>query len=191
MPITLDVEKQRFVFGDSWTLAFKYDDSKFYRDVLERLKGDVDGVSQSTRAVDVVALHQLIGLLLLEAKDFRGYRIQNKRRTTEGEVAVEVALKVRDTVAGLVGAARKPVDEFDSVALSSALGQAKAVTVVLWVEDDTQRDPDVAKQQLGTLNQLLKKKLAWLNVRTFVLSSQVPNRLDSLTVTNLPGAGQP
>jgi hypothetical protein len=62
----LDVEKQRFEFSDAWTLAFKYDDSRFYREGPERLKGDVDGVSQSTRAVDVVAIHRKMGILLLE-----------------------------------------------------------------------------------------------------------------------------
>lgn len=187
----LDIEKQRFEFGNSWALAFKYDDTNFYRQGPERLKGDVDGVSQSTRAVDVIALHQAIGILLLEAKDFRGHRIANKKRVTSGEIAVEVALKVRDTIAGLVRADQKTVDEFDSAAVSTALMHPKVITVVLWLEDDLQHDPQLAKQQLNTLNQLLKKRLAWLGVKTFVLSSKVQNKLPDLTVTNLPGVGQP
>jgi hypothetical protein len=187
----LDVEKQRFEFSDAWTLAFKYDDSRFYREGPERLKGDVDGVSQSTRAVDVVAIHRKMGILLLEAKDFRGHRIANKKRLTSGEIVVEVALKVRDTIAGLVGADRKSVNEFDAVALSKALGPAKDVTVVLWIEDYDQVTPERAKQQMDTLNQSLKKKLAWLGVKTFVLSSKASNRIPGLTVTDLPGAGQP
>jgi hypothetical protein len=129
--------------------------------------------------------------LLLEAKDFRGHRIENKPRIKDGEIVVEVALKARDTVAGLVGSARKGDAEFDSDALFKALKKGKDVTVVLWLEDDVQRDALQAKQQLGTLAQSLKSKLGWLNVKAFVLSSKVPNLLPDLTVSNLPGAGQP
>jgi len=190
MPTSLDVEKQRFAFGETWQLAFKYDATAFYREGPERLKGELEGASQATRAMDVVALHPASGLLLLEAKDFRGHRIENKARITDGEVAVEVALKVRDTVAGLLGAARKRVSSFPAETIFSFLKCGKEVTVVLWLEDDVQRDDARAKQQLSTLNGLLKAKLAWLNVKTLVLSSRVPNRLADLTVSNLAGVGQ-
>jgi len=36
----------------------------------------------------------------------------------------------------------------------------------------------------------LKTQLAWLNARTLVLSSAVPNRINDLVVSNLPGAGR-
>ena len=81
----LDVENQRFEFGDQWSAAFKYDDTTFYRKEAIRLQGDIDGVPQSTKAVDVVVLHNPSGLLLLEAKDFRGHRIANKPRI-EGDL---------------------------------------------------------------------------------------------------------
>lgn len=191
MPTTLDVEKQRFEFGDSWKIAFKYDDTAFYRKDATKLQGQVDGKPVSTRAVDILAFHEPNGLLLLEAKDFRGHRIANKPRLKDGEVALEVAVKVRDTVAALVGAARSSVNAFPSVELAEALSTGREVTVVLWVEDDTQRDEFRAKQQLATLTGLLKEKLAWLNVRVFALSSRVANRLSHVTVTNLRGAGQP
>ncbi len=185
-----DVENQRFEFGDQWSTAFKYDDTAFYRREAIKLQGDVDGVPQCSKAVDVVGLHELSGLLILEAKDFRGHRIDNKPRI-ESKVAVEVAIKVRDTIAALVGASRKPVDEFPSEVLVAALQRGRDVTVVLWLEDDAFRHADRAKQMLSALNGVLKSKLAWLKVRTFVLSSNVANRLPDLVVSNLPGAGQP
>lgn len=190
MPTQLDVENQRFEFGDGWTVAFKYDDTDFHQKEATKLQGMIDGVPHSTKAVDVVGLHDVSGLLLLEAKDFRGHRIANKPRI-ESEVSVEVAVKARDTLAALVGAARKPVTEFPSGDLAAALEQGKDVAVVLWLEDDTFSDNPRAKVSLGTLNQRLKSLLTSLNVRTFVLSSAVPNRLNHMTVTNLPGAGQP
>ena len=190
MPRPLDVEKQRFTFGDSWTIAFKYDDTDFHQKEATKLQGLIDSVPHSTKAVDVVGLHEASGLLLLEAKDFRGHRIANKPRIA-GEVSVEVAVKVRDTVASLIGAARKPETEFPSGELAAALQQGKNVSVVLWLEDDTFRDERRAKVFLSTLNQKLKSLLSWLNVTTLVLSSAVPNRINHLMVTNLPGAGQP
>jgi hypothetical protein len=191
MPTPLNVENQRFVFGDRWTVAFKYDDTHFHQEEATKLQGTIDSVFHSTKAVDVIGLHKVSGLLLLEAKDFRGHRIANKQRIEKKEVSVEVAVKVRDTVAGLLGAARKPVTEFPSVELAAALEQGKKVAVVLWLEDDTFHNVDRAKQTLSALNGVLKSKLSWLNVQTFVLSSAVPNLLNDLAVTNLLGAGQP
>lgn len=197
MSTPLTVERQRFVFGGHWTVVFKYDDTAFYREGPERLKGDLikrsnsstKVVPQATRAVDVIGVHATNGLLLLEAKDFRGFRTENEHRV-KGEAALEVALKVRDTIAALVGAARKPVDEFPAEDVTAFLAQGRRVSVVLWLEDDTFCDERMAKSKLGILNGVLKSKLAWLNVKTFVLSSSVPNRLNDLTVTDLPGAGQ-
>lgn len=189
MPTQLNVEDQRFEFGDEWSIAFKYDDTNFHQKEAVKLQGTIDKVVHSTKAVDVIGLHQVSGLLLLEAKDFRGHRIANKPRI-EGEVSVEVAVKARDTVAALVGAARKPVTEFASDALADALKRGKNFSVVLWLEDDTFKDANRARVSLNALNQRLKSLLLWLNVRTFVLSSCVPNRINHLQVTNLTGAGQ-
>lgn len=144
MPTQLDVEKQRFEFGDNWTVALKYDDSRFYRGGPERLKGELEErsnnesktVPQATRAVDVIGLHQQDGVLLLEAKDFRGHRIENKNRL-QRQIILEVALKTRDTVAGLLGAARSAVTEFPAEGLVAAMQGGRMVTVVLWIEDDT------------------------------------------------------
>lgn len=190
MPISLTIEKQRFVFGDHWKIVFKYDDTKFYRDGPERLKGELEGQMQATRAVDVVGLHIESGLLLLEAKDFRGHRIANKTRIKHGEIIVEVALKVRDTVAGLIGAARQKISEFDSAAIKAACSAGKKLIIVIWLEDDASTNVLRWKQQLDILVQQMKAKMGWLNAKFFVLSHQTQNRLPHLTVTNLPGAGQ-
>ena len=191
MATALAIEKQRFTFGDRWTVAFKYDDTTFYREGPERLKGDLEGATQATRAVDVVGLHAEAGLLLLEAKDFRGHRIANKIRIKHGEIAVEVALKVRDTIAGLIGAARQNVLAFDSAAIKNACGRGTNLLIVLWLEDDASNDALRWKQQLDTLTQLMKAKMSWLNAKFFVLGHSTQNRLPDLTVANLPGAGQP
>ncbi len=182
MPTPLKVEDQMFEFGDQWTVAFKYDDTTFYREFVEHKLDE-------TQAVDVVALSDS-ELLLLEAKDFRGHRIANKAKL-KGPIADVAARKARDTVAGLLGASRLAVNEFASEELAESLKRGREITVVLWLEDDTFKDERTAKVKVQALNGLLKQRLAWLNVRTFVLSSSVPNKINHLTVKNLPGAGQP
>lgn len=190
MSICIDIENQCFTFGNNWTFAFKYDDTNFYRKSASKLQGDIDGIPHSTKAVDIVGIHKDGSLLLLEAKDFRGHRIENKGRMN-GEVSLEAAVKSRDTVAALVGAARKSVDEFKSDCLMDALKNGKEVKVVLWLEDDTFQDVRKTKQTLSALTGKLKSKLSWMNVKTLVLSSSVDNRLPDLTVSNVQGAGQP
>lgn len=190
MPTVLHVEKQRFTFGDPWNVAFKYDDTRFYRNGPEKLKGDLDGHPQATRATDIVALHNDAGLLLLEAKDFRGHRIANKRRISDAEIIVETALKARDTLAGLAGAARSGCTEFDSAAIWSAMNKPRPLIVVLWLEDDASANLLYWKPKMDTLGQKLKEKIGWMEARCYVLSSKTTNRLPDLTVTNLPGAGQ-
>lgn len=189
MPTPLKVENQKFEFGDRWTVAFKYDETDFYNKEAKQLGGKVKGGTPSARAVDLIGLHEVTGLLLLEAKDFRGHRIANKHRIP-GEVSREVAVKVRDTVAALVGAARKPETEFPADDLMQAFGQKHSVTVVLWLEDDTLRDVAKAKPTLSALNGVLKSQLSWLHAQTMVLSSAVPNRINDLAVSDLPGAGR-
>ncbi|MBE2282180.1 MAG: hypothetical protein IAE77_01815 [Prosthecobacter sp.] len=194
MPLTLDVEKQSFEFDASWSSAFKYDDTTFYTGGPQRLQGALTKQSggttvsrpQGTKAVDVVGLRDTGGLLLLEAKDFRGHQAANAHRMS-GEVCLEVALKVRDTIAGIVGAARMAVVEFPAVQVAAALQPGPDLMVVLWLEDDLFTDPVKTASKLQVLNSLLKTKLTWLNARTFVVSSSKDAHLiPGLTVSDLP-----
>jgi hypothetical protein len=81
----------RFGFPDDWAVV-KYDESSFYRDQIERCEG--------TKAVDIIA-YSRGDMFIIEVKDFRGYRIQNKERLTNSDLAIEIAQKVRDTMAGM------------------------------------------------------------------------------------------
>jgi hypothetical protein len=194
MPRSLDVEKKRFAFDASWPTVFKYDDTDFYRDGPERLKGALTKYSggvatsrpQGTRAVDLIALNTAGGLLLLEAKDFRGYQAENTHRLS-GEVCLELALKVLDTIAGLVGAGRMAVTEFPSAHLATALQNSPDLMIVLWLEDDLFANPAQAALKLGVLTNVLKTKLAWLNAKTLVISSSKgANNIPGVSASDLP-----
>lgn len=178
MPKPLKVEDQLFTFGDEWAIAFKYDDSDFYRTKVQKHL-------PQTKAVDVLGVRPKQGLLLLEAKDFRGYRIANKKRLVNGELAIELAAKVKDTVAGVLGAFRAGEKSFESIGKHVVL--TEKLIVVLWLEDDTSQNLSEWKMRLDTINQKIKECLAWLGpIRTYVLSSQTYNKqVPDLTVRNL------
>ena len=108
MPITIDEKRfLRFRFHDTW-VAIKYDDHGDYNERIERLP--------ETKAVDFVAVLDQRSLYFIEAKDFRGHRIENRDRVHDGELAIEVAQKVRDTIAGIVAAHhRGSTEEWSSI----------------------------------------------------------------------------
>jgi hypothetical protein len=102
----IDVEKLRFEFDDQWTAVEKWDDAAAFKDGIRKLNGEVWNNDRKTfesvgaKAVDIVGV---LGrdLYVIEVKDFRGHPETTKQQV-QGR-SLEIACKVRDTVAGLVG----------------------------------------------------------------------------------------
>ncbi|WP_437877258.1 hypothetical protein [Sorangium sp. So ce513] len=98
----IDVERIRFEFGESWTVAEKWDDSRAFLDGIGQLKGEWtdertgERVRVGTKAVDIVGVRE-DRLYLIEVKDYRGYPIETKRRQPH-VLPLIIACKVRDTV---------------------------------------------------------------------------------------------
>ncbi|HSN98345.1 MAG TPA: hypothetical protein VLS89_08605, partial [Candidatus Nanopelagicales bacterium] len=102
MSAAYDEGDLRFAFDGDWKVL-KWDRHGAYLGGLQQFHG--------TKAVDFFGLY-LGAPWLIEVKDFRGYRIDNKERLTSGELATEIACKVRDTLAGLIWACdRAPLDD--------------------------------------------------------------------------------
>ena len=187
MSFQIDEGKLRFEFESQWRVA-RYDgDEKtapahaFYQNQVSRLPG--------TKAVDVVGILAAEGGCFIEIKDFRGYRIQNKKRLSSGELAIEVAQKVRDTVAGLGGAVRN--ESTPSVLTETGsllLNKTKALRIVLWLEDDTALNPKAWAEELNTLTTRIQTYLRWLTPRVLVVStSTYAHKPPGIKVTNVPG----
>ncbi|ETR70187.1 MAG: hypothetical protein OMM_08998 [Candidatus Magnetoglobus multicellularis str. Araruama] len=71
---------------------------------------------------------------MIEAKDFRKERIKNQPRLTGGELAIEVAQKVRDTFAGIFGAYRWNNEELNDF-YNMIFPKAKTkIQVILFLE---------------------------------------------------------
>jgi len=173
----------RFEFGPQWIVE-KYDDHRDYREKAARLSG--------TKAVDFVGVYANAEGFVIEVKDFRGFRLQNKKRLTSGELAEEVALKVRDTLAGLVGAYRTSCDpDMWQPFVHTIANRNKVLKVVLWLEDDMAKNAQEWRQQASTLQNAIKRQTSWVTARVLVLNQQMGRVTPDLTVSDLPGAGHP
>jgi hypothetical protein len=107
-------------FDEGWRVS-KYDEWGHYRNQFIK-------VCEGVKAVDVLALEPKVCCWLVEVKDYRRHA-----RTKPSELAEEVAEKVRDTVAGLVGAQFCAADETKRKSARQAL-RSRNLRVVLHVE---------------------------------------------------------
>ncbi len=109
----------QFIFPDALTVS-KYDDWSFYRNQFNSTFG-------GTKAVDLIVLEKQIAWLI-EIKDYRFHP-----RTKPSDLAYEIALKIRDTLAGLV-AARINANNDKEKKFANATLQKKTVRLVLHLE---------------------------------------------------------
>lgn len=101
-------------------IASKYDEWSFYRNQFNQ-------ICNGSKAVDILYLHNRT-LWLIEVKD---YRIN--RRTKPTDLADEIALKVRDTLAGLTAAQVNANDATERQLARQAL-ETTCIRVVLHLE---------------------------------------------------------
>jgi hypothetical protein len=112
-------------FAAGWT-ASKYDAWPFYRDHFER-------ACTGSKAVDFIALDPGGSTLwLIELKDYRLHP-----RTKEIPLPDEIAVKVRDSLAGLFAAAKHHADHAHAAEAQSSL-RASRIRVVLHLEQPRQ-----------------------------------------------------
>jgi hypothetical protein len=182
MSTTLNEGFQRFDYGDDWRV-FRYD-------CAESGYLDISNSIPHTKSVDFLGVFAGSQYYFIEVKDFRGYRIPNKKRLKSGELAEEVARKVKDTLAGIVAGCRSgnTLGPFSDLGKSLVAAESD-VRIVLWLEDDAAANISQWKQELSLQTQLIKEKLRWLKVKVIVVSQSTYNHCPpQLTVTNLPGA---
>ncbi len=91
----IEEEYLAFDFGERWKV-FKFDDHRDY----QRMKDTLEG----TKAIDFLGVLDKKELYLIEVKDFRQHRIETRDRLLTGELAIELAQKVRDSLACIIGA---------------------------------------------------------------------------------------
>ncbi|KYG07072.1 hypothetical protein BE21_31220 [Sorangium cellulosum] len=192
----IDVERIRFEFGDSWSLAEKWDESRAFLSGIGKLQGewtddDTGALARvGTKAVDIVGVRD-DRLYFIEVKDYRGYPIETKKRQPH-ELPIAIACKVRDTVAGLVGAGRQGAAPWVESCARLLVEQKARVHVIAWIADpDLRAAEPIKKREIWQKERSdrLKQRLSWLTPYVTV-ASPFDGRVGDVTAQSLPGAGQ-
>lgn len=140
-----------------------------YHDGIGKLLGALDGRTESTKAVDLVVSPPTPTLLLIELKDFRAQAgTGDKARALAfagrwKDLPLEIALKVRDSLAGVHGLVQRGAPPALAAWMAPAL---RAETwVVAWIAQDAHRPNEPENKRKARDSELrnnLRRQLAWL-----------------------------
>jgi hypothetical protein len=144
MPRIIEGQLQ-FDFPTGWEAA-KFDEWSFYVNQFQSFCG-------GAKAVDVIAVEPSVCLWKIEAKDYRQHR-----RTKTIDLAEEVAIKVRDSLAAII-AAQANANQADEQRIARKASRCPRVRVVLHLEQPRKHsslfpraiDPAKVKQRLKQL----------------------------------------
>lgn len=169
MPQNLTEERLTFHFNDLADVV-KYDEWSYYRNQFQS--------PCDNKAIDFLLIEDRT-LWLIEVKDYRG-----RTRTKPSDLADEVALKVRDTLAGIVAASLRANDPVEQAFSRNALKQ-RTVRVALHLE----QSPGTSKLypqavNPASLKMKLKQKARWLDPHPVIVSRSTLNRSIPWTVTS-------
>lgn len=151
-----------FSFGSRWNVI-KYDEHRHGHERFKRIQG--------TRGADFVGQLDGNSLFLIEVKDFR--RARQKDRTGAEEKIADVALKSKDTVAGVIGAYRTSPDPgpWQSFACSLA-DDTRTLKAVFVCVEAPRSSPQEDKVRASVLTKILRRKLDVLVDHTMVVNLQ-------------------
>jgi len=166
-----DEHRIRFEFDTETWFPIKWDDAAQFTGPtgIRKLNGELTDIakgiksSQGTRGVDFIGL-RADSLYLFEVKDFRDYAAENTHRQ-EVELPLEIGLKVRDTLAGLVGAHRVHPTSWTERAVALLAARERPVTVIAWIVEDRQHSSQQRRVHAKTSHvrtHQLQERLAWL-----------------------------
>lgn len=171
-----------FKFDDQWEV-YQLDKEADYRNKIGKQ-------IPNTRSIDFIGFNATKNILLfVEVKGFRGYgnRTNVERLTGEhDDITSEIAQKVRDSLATIVGAARHSSNLPDTwKKYVDHINQNGDLKVIAWVELDVSTENLLlrAKTNIYTRKRDLRKRLTWLTSDVHVLNTRnYENELDGMEV---------
>lgn len=156
-------------FDDTWSVR-KWDDSVLFTDGIRKLNGELEGRAEGTKAVDAIGVRHDVPYLF-EVKDFRGSAIENKKRQL-AELALEVGLKARDTIAGLLGLVAIGTQDDLSQRWIRAVHGDRRVHVFALLAEDSARPGELSSKRgmrAAERSKRVEQRLAWLTPRVRVI----------------------
>lgn len=166
MPTVIREGRVAYTFDDRWVaVAWDGPDGPYRAEGgIEKLKGTVDGRSESTKAVDIIARQGTAPLCLIEVKDLSR---DDQAIVSLQERALEIALKVRDTLAALQGVGQRddPRGMAEGLGLGAGAVRVRVVALVHMDQRVAQHLQQHARAYRQTLQHALRKRLQWLTRR--------------------------
>lgn len=160
-----------FKFSDQWEV-YQLDNEADYRNKICKQIPE-------TRSIDFIGFNEKENLLLfVEVKSFRGYGNRtNMQRLTgkHGDLTIEVAQKVRDSLATIMGGARNSTHLPDTwKKYVEHLNRNGNLKVIAWVELDTSTETLLqrAKTNMATRQKELRGRLTWLTSNVRILNTR-------------------
>lgn len=144
--------------------VISFDDTYFYNYRYKQLR--------RSKAVDFIAYdtHKKT-LYFIEVKNFYGYEKDFKKRMRidhDQSLSLEIPLKVRDTVAGLAGAAKVDVDNEMSQFFSLFANKDVTIKVILFLEGRFSHKTKLFRALIGRM----KNNMKWLTTKVMVENVQ-------------------
>jgi len=147
-----------FTFPEDWK-ADKYDDWTFYKKQFQK-------IAEGTKAVDILAIDNTTSWLT-EVKDYR-----RNRRTKPIDIVDEIAIKVKDSLAGLA-AARFQANNEDEKQFADNLLQSEKIRLVLHLEQPAKHSKLFPRAiNPANVRQKLKMRLKAVDPHVTVLDKQ-------------------
>jgi len=172
-----------FEFDENWEV-YQLDEEADYRDQICR---QIPG----TRCIDFIGFNKADRIsLFVEVKSFRGYGDKRNVERLTGEcddIALEVAQKVRDSLATIVGGARNSTHRSQEwIEHVEHLNKNGHLKVIAWIELDVSTENLLkrAKINMSVRRKDLRKRLVWLTYDVDILNTCNYDRmLKGLTVS--------
>jgi hypothetical protein len=173
----LEEKRLAFEFSDEWRV-FKFDEHHDYRKGIEKI--------DNAKAVDFLGIFEDSTLYFVEVKDFRGYRIENKARLSNMELAIELAQKVKDSLACIVGSFHSSSEpKYWQPYVTLLCRKNSQIKIVLWLEDELPKHPEARQKVMAsTRTKVFKQKLSWFTTHVLVCGSSRQD-LPGVQVVNL------
>lgn len=172
-----------FRFSEQWEV-YQLDKEADYREKICKKVPE-------TKSIDFIGFNKNQNILLfVEVKSFRGYgnRTNKQRLTGENDdISVEVAQKVRDSLATIIGGARHSTNMPDKwKKYIEHLNNEKSLKVIAWIELDVSTTNLLkrANFKISTKRNELRKRLTWLTSDVQILNTKnYNNELEGMEVS--------
>lgn len=160
--------ESRINFDFATSHVIKFDEVDYFVRKYQKLN--------DSKGVDFLAYDQST-LWFIEVKNFTGYEKEENtierlkvRNGTIESVDLEVALKVRSSIACLVGAGSRQISDYNLYyqKMKEIINNNKKFKVILFLEGNFGKTPRDEARILHIISQSIKNQLSWLNTDVHV-----------------------